>query len=59
MLAPFDLFRVVAGNPIWIETAQTLDAAKTRIDELMRADSCEYLILSQKTGKQLSIKPSA
>lgn len=58
MIPPFDVFKVVRGEPLWVEAVPTLDAAKARVQELMRVHRCEYLILSHTTGNKISIKPN-
>ena len=53
--ASFDIFRVSAnGAPIWIESANSLDSAKERIQTLGASVPGEYLVFDQKAGnKQL------
>jgi hypothetical protein len=52
MLPPFDIFRVEDEIPRWLETVETLDAAKTRIRELAKVwPEAEYVIFSQQTQK--------
>jgi hypothetical protein len=60
MLPPFDIFRVEDEIPRWLETVETLDAAKTRIRELAKVwPEAEYVIFSQQTQNRISIKPNA
>jgi hypothetical protein len=50
----FDVFKVAAnGEPILIEVAQTLAAAKARIIGLQEWFPGNYLIVSQATGKRM------
>ena len=59
MNAPFDIFRVDAPDDmVWIEAVAEPEAANARVAALMQVKPCEYLILSQKTGNRISIKPS-
>jgi hypothetical protein len=59
LFAPFDIFRVDATDDlIWVEAVAELEAATARVAALMQARPCEYLILSQKTGNKISIKPT-
>ena len=57
MLPPFDIFRDVNGDLIWVEPAETLDAAKGRVVLLMEMQPTTYTVFSQRTGNKLSIKP--
>ncbi|MGA7919526.1 MAG: hypothetical protein WCA38_07620 [Candidatus Acidiferrales bacterium] len=57
MVPPFDIFKVLDGEPVWVEAIATLEDAKTRVRELMLSDTREYLILSQVTGNKISVKP--
>ena len=58
MLPPFDLFKVEKdGNLRWIEVASDLDRAKARAKSLAASSPGEYLIVNQKTGEKVSIKP--
>ena len=57
MIPPLDVFKVEAdGNLLWLEAAQTLDAAKARIAVLGAKSPGEYVIYSQKTGNKTVIK---
>ena len=58
MLPPFDIFKVEDEIPRWLETAETLDAALTRINELAKLwPESEFVIFSQQTQNRISIKP--
>ena len=50
-------FRDLQGHFLWVEAAATLDAAKARVKELMRAQPAEYLILSRRTGHKIFLRP--
>lgn len=52
----FDIFKMGRDNePIWLESAQTLDAAMGRVESLRAKTPAEYVILSQKTRKKITI----
>jgi hypothetical protein len=55
MIPTFDIFRVKDGSPLWAECVQTLDEAKSRVQELAGSQPGEYLIYCQKTGNKTSI----
>jgi hypothetical protein len=59
MIPPFDLFRVVLGNPTWVGTATTLQDARAKVQEMNAQRPGEYLILSLQTGHRESIKGAA
>ena len=51
---PFDIFKIAKdGDPVWIEAAQNLDAATTRVNTLRESAPGDYMILSQSTGKRI------
>ena len=57
MEARFDIFKYDAqGDVRWIEAAQDLAAAKTRVSVLGESWPGLYLILDQKTGDKISIQ---
>jgi hypothetical protein len=57
VIAPFDIFRVdEPDGMLWIEPVADLETAKACVAALMQAKPCEYLIFSQKTSHQISIK---
>ena len=57
MLPPFDIFRVRPdGATLWVEPAATLDAAKTRVEELLKVEpTAEFWIFSRQTQNKLSV----
>jgi len=57
MSTPFDIFQVDRAGVRWLESADSLDHAKTRIHELAVGSPGEYLLLDHKTGNKLVIKP--
>jgi hypothetical protein len=57
VIGTFDVFHIDSfGQPIWQEAALTLDDALARVQQLGASVSGEYLIQSQKTGVQVSLK---
>jgi hypothetical protein len=56
---PFDIFLTQTEGVLWLESAETLEGAKARIQELAARSPGEYLLLNQVTGNKLTIKPSA
>jgi hypothetical protein len=56
VVPPFDIFKIV-DIFLWVETVPTLNAAKTRVKELIAERSTVYLIFSQRTGHKISLKP--
>jgi hypothetical protein len=57
MSTPFDIFRLDQAGVRWLESAESLDHAKTRIHELAVSSPGEFLLLDQKTGNKVVIKP--
>jgi hypothetical protein len=56
LIPPFDIFHVAQDNqPVWLEPASTLDGARARVKELGKSRPGEYFILSQITGRKISI----
>jgi len=57
MIAPFDIFRVDStdGALIWCATAESLDAAKERVATLGKMHRAQFVIVSIKTGRRLTI----
>jgi hypothetical protein len=58
MTAPFDIFQAGEGGVLWRESASTLSGAKARIQELVGSSPVEYLIVNQKTGDRVVVRPS-
>jgi hypothetical protein len=51
---PFDIFKIAKdGEPVWIEAAQSLEAATARVGALRGSVPCDYMILSQSTRKRI------
>jgi hypothetical protein len=57
VVPPFDIFKTVDGHFLWVAGVPTLDAAKTRVKELMAERPTVYLIFSQRTGHKIYLKP--
>jgi hypothetical protein len=52
MPAPaYDIFKKGDAELIWVETAQDLQSAKTRIEELARQNRCEYVVYDQRAKR--------
>ena len=54
----FDILKIhIDGNPpLWVEAAETLDTAKTRVKELLRLDpAMEFIIFNQQTQDTISV----
>ena len=57
MIPAFDIFKVDKdGHLIWCAAATTFEEANSSARALARADKRDYVILNQKTGKQLIIR---
>lgn len=55
--SPFSIYRVIGGLPTWVEAQSTLDLAQARVQELIAACPCEYIIYDRTTEGVLTIKP--
>jgi len=56
MPQPFDFFKIAQnGESVWLEAAQSLDAATARVTALRESFPGDYMILSQSTGQENSI----
>jgi hypothetical protein len=50
----FDVFKVAQnGTPVFVEAAQDLDTAISRVNALREGVPGEYLIVSQATGRRI------
>jgi len=57
MIAPLDVFKVEKDGKLrWLEAAETLEQAKSRIEALGASSPGEYVIYSQKTGNKTTVK---
>jgi hypothetical protein len=55
MTHTLDIFSLDSHGVLWLESAATLEDARARIQEL-GAQSAEYLVIDQKTGKKYIFK---
>jgi hypothetical protein len=54
MLPHFDIFKIALnGEYVWLEAAQSLDAATARVVALRESFPGDYIVLSQGTGKRI------
>jgi hypothetical protein len=58
-IPPYDIFQLDGEGVRWIDSATTLEEAKTRIRALERGYGGEYFVLDQKTGSKHLIKLDA
>jgi hypothetical protein len=58
MQPQFDILKIRKDeNPHWVEAAETLDTAKTRVKELLTLDPArEFVIFNQETQETISVK---
>jgi hypothetical protein len=55
---PFDIFRAESkGSVLWIGSAASLAEAKARIQQQSASSAGEFLVVNQKTGSKVFIKP--
>jgi len=61
MQSSFDIFKVSKnGILLWVEAVETLDAAKTRVKDLLKVDpAMEYVIFNHETQDRISVKSDA
>jgi hypothetical protein len=59
VIAAFDIFRVINGQPLWVDAVPTLEIAKASVRQLMTLMPAEYVILNQTTRDKISLKPGA
>jgi hypothetical protein len=57
VIAAFDIFRVINGQPLWVDAVPTLEIAKASVRQLMTLKPAEYVILNQTTRDKISLKP--
>jgi len=57
MIPQFDIFLVEDdGGVLWIESAESLEAAQSRVKQLGRSGKA-YIVLDHRTGQKLTVKP--
>lgn len=54
MKKPFDIFWFGESGPTWIETVDTLEVAKDRIESFPQNKSGSYAVLEHRTGNHLT-----
>ncbi len=58
MFQPLDIFKTNSdGSVLWRGAAESVEAAKARIQKLALSSPGEYLILDQKTGQRVLVTP--
>jgi hypothetical protein len=55
MFEPFDVFRIKDGQPLWINSAPALAAAKSQVEVLGASKPGEYLIFCHHSGEKISV----
>jgi len=53
---PIDIFQVVPDGVRWLESAESVESARSRVVQLAKSSSDEYIVLDQKSGKKYVIK---
>lgn len=57
MTAPFDIFALESGGGVnWKGSAETLEDARARVQELALRFPGEFVLLNQHTGKKFIVK---
>jgi len=57
MTASFDIFRIESADSVrWLESAETLEDASARVQELVLRSPGEYVVLDSRTGNKMVIK---
>jgi hypothetical protein len=58
MQPQFDIFKISQNEfLLWVEAAETIDAAKIRVHELLKSDAvADYLVFNQQTQKKILVK---
>jgi hypothetical protein len=54
MNKPFDIFWFGENGPNWIEAVDTLETARSHIDQLPQGSAGSYAVVDQRTGTRLS-----
>jgi hypothetical protein len=50
----YDIFRRDAGAEVWVEAAEDLETAKSRVIELAAEAPGQYVVFSQRSGRMVS-----
>jgi hypothetical protein len=58
MQPQFDIFKISKNEFLrWVEAAETVDAAKIRVHQLLKSDAAgDYLVFNQQTQEKISVK---
>jgi hypothetical protein len=57
MTTPFDIFKVEAGGSVlWLGSADSIEDARTRVQEIGAGSAVDYLIVNQETGAKLIVR---
>lgn len=56
MSDPIDIFYVLPNGVRWLESAESVERAKSRVAQLAKRSSGEYIVLDQKSGEKYVIK---
>jgi hypothetical protein len=59
MLAPLDIFKMQDGTYVWKAAAESLELAKSKVQQLATTAPGEYMIFSQTTGNKTIVKPES
>ena len=61
MTPHFDIFKIKDdGSPLWVEAAETFDAASARAKELLKVEpAVEYVIFDQETQESITFRSGA
>ena len=55
MMATFDIFKVTRGELRWLRAADTIEAAKVRIEERAQTSPGNFVIHNQKTAEAIRV----
>ena len=56
MLAPLDIFKMQDGTYVWKAAADSLELAKSKVEQLAANAPGEYMIFSQTTQNKIIVK---
>jgi hypothetical protein len=57
MLATLDIFKMEDGSYVWKAAAESLELARSKVEELATNEPGEYMIFSQNTQNKIVINP--
>jgi hypothetical protein len=55
MLPPLDIFKMEDGSYVWKAAVESLELAKSKVEELATDAPGEYMIFSQNTGNKIVV----